>query len=186
MDYFTIILTAVGLAMDCLAVSMSCGIVMPGFGKRDALRLGLAFGGFQAGMFVLGWAGGSAFSEYIEGVDHWIAFGLLLVIGLKMIHEGLENDEECSNLDIRNIKVLLILSVATSIDALAIGISYAMIDIQIYVPTVAIGLTSLGFAVAGGMLGGRLGEKFGKRMEIVGGLILVMLGIKILAEHIWV
>ena len=186
MDYLTIILTAVGLAMDCLAVSMSCGIVMQGFGKSDALKLGLAFGSFQALMFVLGWAGGSAFSGYIQGIDHWIAFGLLLVIGLKMIHEGLENDEECSNLDIRNMKVLLVLSVATSIDALAIGISYAMLDIQIAVPAIAIGLTSLGLAIAGGMLGGRLGEKFGKRMEIVGGLILVLLGIKILAEHLMV
>ncbi|MBA3045187.1 MAG: manganese efflux pump MntP family protein [Candidatus Thermoplasmatota archaeon] len=185
MDYFTVTLTAVGLAMDCLAVSLSCGIVMPNFDKRDALRLGLFFGGFQAMMFALGWVGGTTFAGYIESVDHWIAFGLLLVIGLKMIHEGLENKAECANLDIRNLKVLFVLSIATSIDALAIGISYAILEIQIIIPAIMIGIASLALAFAGGTFGSRLGERFGKRMEIVGGLILIGLGIKILAEHMW-
>ncbi|MFO7619449.1 MAG: manganese efflux pump [Thermoplasmata archaeon] len=183
MDLFTVTLTAIGLAMDCLAVSLSCGIVMPDFEKRDALRLGLFFGGFQAMMFVLGWAGGTGFASYIEAVDHWIAFILLLVIGLKMMREGLQNDSECANLNIRNIRVLVVLSIATSIDALAIGISYAILDIQIIVPAMAIGLASLALAFLGGTFGRRLGERFGKRMEIVGGIILILLGIKILAEH---
>ncbi len=183
MDYLTILLTAIGLAMDCLAVSLSCGIVMPGFGRSDALRLGLAFGGFQAMMVFLGWAGGTAFASHIEDIDHWIAFILLLAVGLKMLKEGLENEDECANLDIRNTKVLLVLSVATSIDALAVGISYAMLEIDIAVPALIIGLASFGFAVVGGLFGSRLGEKFGKRMEIVGGLILILLGVKILADH---
>jgi putative Mn2+ efflux pump MntP len=183
MDYLTAVLTAVGLAMDCLAVSLSCGIVMPDFGRKDALRLGVFFGGFQTMMVILGWAGGTGFAGDIASVDHWIAFGLLLVIGIKMILEGLENKDECSNLDIRNIRVLLILSVATSIDSLAVGISYAILDIHIIIPAIMIGLVSLAFAFLGGTFGSRLGEKFGKRMEIIGGLILVLLGIKILLEH---
>jgi len=183
MDPVTVLLTAVGLAMDCLAVSLSCGICMKDFGRNDALRLGLAFGGFQAGMVALGWACGSAFASYIEGVDHWVAFILLLTVGAKMLKEGLENDSECANLDIRNARILLMLAVATSIDALAVGISYAMLDTEIAVPAAAIGLASFVFAVAGGLSGSRLGERFGKRMEIVGGTILIMLGMKILAEH---
>jgi len=184
MDILTTILISIGLAMDCLAVSLSCGIVMPGFVRRDALRLGLFFGGFQAGMFTLGWACGSTFAGHIEAVDHWIAFGLLLVIGLKMVHEGLENNSECSNLDIRNAKVILVLSVATSIDALAIGVSYALLDTGIIIPAALIGITSLAFAIAGGTFGCKLGERFGKRMEIVGGIILIGLGTRILLEHL--
>jgi putative Mn2+ efflux pump MntP len=184
MDVSLILLTAIGLAMDCLAVSLSCGIVLPEFKRRDALRLGMCFGGFQALMFFLGWAGGSTFAGYISAVDHWIAFILLLVIGLKMIHEGLENDSECANLDIRNLKVIITLSIATSIDALAIGISYALLDIKIIWPTIVIGLASFGFAFAGGTFGCKLGERFGKRMEILGGIILIGLGVKILLEHL--
>ena len=184
MDLLTVTLTAIGLAMDCLAMSLSCGIVMPNFGRKDALRLGVFFGGFQVIMFILGWAAGSAFAGQIEAIDHWIAFGLLLIIGLKMIHEGLENKNECSNLDIRNLKVLLILSIATSIDALAVGISYAVLNIQVFIPALIIGIASLVLAFAGGTFGSKLGERFGKRMEIVGGIILIGLGVKILAEHI--
>lgn len=184
MDYLTVALTAVGLAMDCLAVSLSCGIVMPGFSKRDALRLGLAFGGFQAGMFFIGWAGGTAFASYIEDIDHWVAFGLLAVVGVKMLKDGIDNESECAHLNIRRLKVLVILAVATSIDALAVGISYAMLDISITVPAIMIGLASFGFALAGGLSGSKLGERFGKRMEILGGIILIILGVKILAEHL--
>lgn len=184
MDYLTAALTAVGLAMDCLAVSLSCGIVMPDFRRSDAIRLGVFFGGFQAGMTLIGWGAGETFAGRIQAVDHWIAFVLLAFIGGKMLWEGLGSEHESSNLDIRNIKVLLTLSVATSIDAMAVGISYALIEMQVLVPAIIIGLVSLAFAYAGGMFGGRLGEKFGKRMEIVGGLILIGLGIKILADHL--
>ncbi len=184
MDYLTVILTAIGLAMDCLAVSLSCGIAMPGFGRRDAVRLGVAFGGFQAIMFVIGWGTGTAFAGYIQAIDHWIAFGLLMAIGIKMLLEGFDSRQEFSNLDIRNLKVLLVLSVATSIDALVVGISYALIDGGIIVPAAIIGLMSLALAITGGTLGGRLGERFGKRMEMLGGLILIMLGMKILVEHL--
>jgi putative Mn2+ efflux pump MntP len=183
MDYLTTTLTAIGLAMDCLAVSMSCGIVMRDFNRRDALRLGVFFGGFQAMMAFLGWLGGTGFAGHIESIDHWIAFVLLLIIGVKMVHEGLEKENECANLDIRNMKVLLTLSIATSIDALAIGISYAFLEVDIIMPVIMIGLVSLVFALAGAGLGRKLGERFGKRMEIIGGLILIGLGIKILVEH---
>jgi putative Mn2+ efflux pump MntP len=170
--------------MDCLAVSLSCGIIMPGFGRRDALMLGIFFGGFQAGMLVLGWAGGSAFAGFVGTFAHWIAFGLLLLIGLKMIHEGMEDDNECANLDIRNPRVLIILSVATSIDSLAVGVSYAVLKIGIWLPALVIGAISFAFAFAGGSFGCRLGERFGKRMEILGGIILIGLGLKILLEHL--
>jgi putative Mn2+ efflux pump MntP len=170
--------------MDCFAVSMSCGIVMKDFGRNDALRLGLAFGGFQAMMTFLGWLGGTGFANHIDSIDHWIAFVLLLIIGVKMVHEGLEKEEECDNLDIRNLRVLLVLSVATSIDALAIGISYAFLEAEILMPVIIIGFASLAFAIAGSTIGKRLGSRFGKRMEIVGGIILILLGLKILIEHI--
>ena len=183
MDHLVIFLTALGLAMDCLAVSLSCGIVMQDFGRRDALRLGVFFGGFQGGMTVLGWAGGLTFAGYIEAVDHWFAFVLLAMIGAKMMFEGFQDKQECSNLDIRKLKVLVILSVATSIDALAVGISYALIDVNIAWSSFVIGLASFCLAWVGGTFGSRLGERFGKRMEIVGGVILIGLGLKILLEH---
>jgi len=183
MVLLTVMLTAIGLAMDCLAVSMSCGITMNNFGRRDALRLGIFFGGFQSMMALLGWLGGTGFSGRIEAFDHWIAFGLLLIIGLKMIHEAFGDEDDCKNLDIRNLRILIVLSIATSIDALAIGISYAFLHMPIIMPVILIGLVSLIFAITGSTLGKRLGERFGKRMEIIGGIILIGLGIKILAEH---
>jgi putative Mn2+ efflux pump MntP len=183
MDILTIMLTAIGLAMDCLAVSMSCGISLDNFDRRDALKLGVFFGGFQAMMAFLGWLGGTGFSGRIQSVDHWIAFVLLIIIGAKMIHEAFGEDDESKNMDIRNLRILIVLSIATSIDALAIGISYAFLHMSIILPVILIGLVSFIFAFAGSTFGKNMGERFGKRMEIVGGIILIGLGIKILVEH---
>lgn len=182
-DYVTIILTAIGLAMDCLAVSISCGITMGDFNRKDAAILAVFFGAFQGGMAFLGWLGGTGFAEYIENIDHWVAFGLLAIIGGKMIKEGLEQKEECETFNIRKFKVLIILSIATSIDALAIGITYAFLQTPILVPVLLIGIMSFVFAIIGSTLGKKLGHIFGNRMEVIGGIILIGLGIKILLEH---
>lgn len=183
MDYLTIILTAVGLAMDCLAVSISCGITMNEFNRRDAVMLAIFFGGFQGGMALLGWLGGTGFAGQIEFIDHWIAFGLLAIIGGKMIKEGMEKKQECETFNIRKMKVLIVLSIATSIDALAIGITYAFLQTPILIPVLLIGIMSFLFAIMGSTLGKKLGQFFGNRMEIIGGIILISLGIKILLEH---
>ena len=183
MDYLTIILTAMGLAMDCLAVSISCGITMNELNRKDAVVLAIFFGGFQGGMAFLGWLGGMGFAEQIESVDHWVAFGLLALIGGKMIKDGMEQKSECESFNIRKIKVLVILSIATSIDALAIGITYAFLQTPILIPVLLIGIMSFIFAIIGSTMGKRLGQFFGNRMEIIGGIILICLGIKILLEH---
>ncbi|MCK5309606.1 MAG: manganese efflux pump, partial [Thermoplasmata archaeon] len=138
-------MTAIGLAMDCLAVSISCGITMNEFNRRDAIVLAIFFGGFQGGMALLGWLGGMGFAEQIESIDHWIAFGLLTIIGGKMIKEGMEQKSQCETFNIRKIRVLVILSIATSIDALAIGITYAFLQTPIFIPVLLIGIMSFVF-----------------------------------------
>ena len=183
MDYPIIILTAIGLAMDCLAVSISCGITMHDFNHRDALIMAIFFGAFQGGMALLGWLGGTGFADQIESIDHWAAFGLLSIIGGKMIREGLEQKSESETFNIRRFRVLITLSIATSIDALAIGITYAFLQTPILIPVLFIGIMSFMFAIFGSMLGKKLGQYFGNRMEIIGGIILIGLGIKILIEH---
>ncbi|MCK4758362.1 MAG: manganese efflux pump, partial [Thermoplasmata archaeon] len=129
-----------------------------------------------------GWLGASSFASIVESVDHWIAFILLLIIGLKMIKEGLE-EEESPGMNHRNIKILLLLSVATSIDSLAIGVSFAFLGISIIVPVIIICIMSFIFAFAGTFVGKRAGDLFGSKMEIIGGIILIGLGVKILLEH---
>ncbi len=185
MDNLTIILTAIGLAMDCLAVSISCGITMNEFNCKDAVILAIFFGGFQGGMALLGWIGGTGFADQIENIDHWVAFGLLAIIGGKMIKEGMEQKSECETFNIRKMRVLIILSIATSIDALAIGITYAFLQTPIIIPVLLIGIMSFLFAIIGSILGKRLGQFFGNHMEIIGGIILIGLGCKILVEHLY-
>ena len=180
-----IFLIAVSLALDAFAVSVSSGISIPGFGGRQAVKMGVWFGGFQFAMPLIGWFLGSSVSQYIEAVDHWVAFGLLALIGGRMVWDALkagagEEEEAPPDLSARR---LCLLAIATSIDALAVGVSMAFMKVDILVSALVIGVVAFGLSVVGGLVGKRLGALFQRRAELVGGLVLVGIGIKILAEH---
>lgn len=183
MDIITIILTAAGLAMDCFAVSLSAGIALKRTALSYKLKVAFLFGGFQAGMMLLGWFGGSRLASYIETFDHWIAFGLLAFIGAKMIYEAFHEKEEkcnyCSN------RTLLMLSVATSVDALAVGVSFAFLKVPVMISAAIIGFMSFLAPLAGISIGEKAGEKLGSKAEISGGVILILIGAKILIEHLF-
>ena len=191
-DYMGIVelfLTAVGLSMDAFAVSLCKGLKMPRLSWKHAFIIGAFFGGFQALMPLLGWVLGTQFEHLITNIDHWIVFALLVFIGGKMIWEAVkgDGDEDCdckeSALGLRE---LIVLAVATSIDALAVGISFAFLDVKIVPAVLLIGVTTFVLSVAGVAIGNKFGVKYKKRAEIAGGMILVLLGVKILLEHLGV
>ena len=184
MDILTILLIAVGLAMDAFAVSISCGISMVKLRLRSALRISLAFGSFQAIMPVIGYLAGLSIRALIQSIDHWIAFSLLAFIGCKMIYESLFMDGDEKKVDADDLLTLLVLSIATSIDALAVGISLSLLDVNIISPAVIIGVVTFLISFAGTVIGTRFGHLFEKKMEVVGGLILIGIGFKILFEHL--
>lgn len=186
MDILTVILIAIGLSMDAFAVSVCKGLGMKSFDGRLAARLGLYFGGFQALMPLLGWALCTGFSEYITAFDHWIAFGLLLFIGGKMIWESFRGDDGQSASAQVTIRELLLLAVATSIDALAIGVTFACTPptMGIALSVVLIGITTFLFSFGGAYIGKQFGKVLGNKAEIAGGLILIGIGVKILIEHL--
>ena len=175
-----IFLIAVSLALDAFAVSVSSGISIPGFGPRQAVKMGLWFGTFQFLMPLLGWLLGSSVSQYIEAVDHWVA------IGGKMAWESLrrgcgEEDEAPPDLSARR---LCVLAIATSIDALAVGVSMAFMSVHILASAAVIGVVAFALSVTGGLVGRRLGCLFQRRAELTGGLVLIAIGVKILIEHL--
>ena len=184
----TILLIAVSLAMDAFAVSVSCGISVPGFGVRQAARVGLWFGLFQFLMPLAGWALGTGVSGCIRAVDHWVAFALLAFIGGRMVAGALE--QSCGGKGGRapselTRRRLCLLAVATSIDALAVGVSMAFLQhVNILWAALVIGGVAFAFSLAGGLLGRRLGCLFQKRAELAGGLVLIGIGFKILGEHL--
>jgi putative Mn2+ efflux pump MntP len=184
MGYFYIILIALGLSVDSFAVSVSCGIKSKINKLKDGAKIALVFGVFQGLMPVIGWTVGMSLKQFIEGIDHWIAFGLLLAIGLKMIYESHiknEFEEECRVL---KKSTLFFLGLATSIDALAVGIGFAFLEIPIVIATLIIGGITIMCSFIGFMIGNKIGHLFEKRMQILGGLILIFIGIKILIEHL--
>ena len=179
-----IFLIAVSLALDAFAVSVSSGISIPGFGVKQAARMGLWFGAFQFMMPVAGWLLGSSVSQYIETVDHWVAFALLAVIGGRMAWGSLrggEEDEAPADLSARR---LCLLAIATSIDALAVGVSMAFMNVPVLASAVVIGMVAFVLSLVGGLVGKRLGGLFQRRAELVGGLVLIAIGVKILIEHL--
>jgi putative Mn2+ efflux pump MntP len=183
MNIITIILIALALAMDSFAVSIASGITIKNLRIRHALTIAAWFGLFQALMPLLGWLGGIKIKDYICCVDHWIAFALLSFIGCKMIYEAfkLEKIEKRSNpLDIY---VLFVLSVATSIDAFTAGISFAMLGVQILTPILIIGIVTFVMSFAGTWIGNKSGHFFEKKIEIIGGIMLIAIGLKILIQH---
>ena len=180
----SILLIALSLAMDAFAVSVSTGIAVPGFGVRQAARIGLWCGFFQFSMPLAGWFLGSSVKSYIEFIDHWIAFGLLALIGASMIREALsgEGGEAVADLSVRR---LFFLALATSIDALAVGVTMAfMKDVNILLSAAIIGAVAFLMAMLGGLLGRRLGQLFQKRATLLGGAVLILIGVKILGEHL--
>lgn len=179
-----IFLIAVSLALDAFAVSVSSGISVPGFGWKQALKMGLYFGVFQAAMPLIGWFLGSSLSIYIVAVDHWIAFALLALIGGRMVWGTLKGGEEEEAPTDLSAGRLVMLAIATSIDALAVGISMAFMDVQIGVAATVIGLVAFVLSVVGGLAGRKLGGLFQQKAELVGGLVLIGIGIKILVEHL--
>jgi putative Mn2+ efflux pump MntP len=179
-----ILLLAVGLAMDCFAVSLGIGTTRQACSPRPVFRLSFHFGLFQGLMPLLGWFGGSRVAHLIGGVDHWVAFGLLSWVGGRMILSGFDEDGESYSCDPSRGRTLVVLSIATSLDALAVGLSLAMLRVDILSPVLIIGVVTALISVAGLMLGSRLGKAFGKRTEIVGGLVLIGIGLRVLIGHV--
>lgn len=173
-----IFLLALSLALDCFAISISQGIKQTAT-KKSIITLATLFGLFQGGMFLIGYYTGFYLLSLISSVANFVAFGLLVYIGVKMIKEGLETDDE-EEVEVTNAKQYIVLSIATSIDALAAGVSLNSLKFELFSTSLAVGLVSLGMALIGGLAGKQIGEKFGKRSEIFGGLVLIALGIKTL------
>lgn len=184
MDFFTIFLIAVGLSMDSFAVSITSGLVLKRIDFRNAAKIAFSLGFFQALMPTIGWLIGIKIQSYIESFDHWIAFGLLFIIGMKMILESLKEDEEDKNFNPLNLKILLMMSLATSIDALVAGISFAFIEYNWFISGFIIGATTFIISMLGILFGKKMGHRFGNKMEIVGGIILIFIGARILFEHL--
>ncbi|MBC8530541.1 manganese efflux pump MntP [Gehongia tenuis] len=189
MSILEILLIAVGLAMDAFAVSICNGITVRDFGKREALLQGAYFGLFQFAMTAIGYFAGRSVSVYIENIDHWVAFGLLVVIGGHMIYESLTHKEEgCTKGDAKTLmspKRMTLMAVATSIDALAVGVSLAILSVNIWLSAAVIGVVAFAFGFGGGFLGRKVGSLIQKWAEVAGGGILVLTGVKILVEHLF-
>lgn len=181
MGYLSILLIALGLSMDSLAVCISGGILMKRFCIRQSLKMALIMGFFQGGMTLLGWSLGIRFSSYIQDFDHWIAFLLLAYLGGKMIYESLQKEE--SHLLSLSDKTLLTLGIATSIDALAVGVGLAFLKTDIWMPAVIIAFTTFILSLSGVCCGFRFGKIKNINVEFLGGLILIAIGTKILIEH---
>lgn len=183
MGAIEILLISIGLAMDAFAVSVCKGLAMKKMSWKKAIIIGLYFGAFQAIMPTIGFSLGTAFERFITNVDHWVAFILLVGIGINMVKEAFDKESENKN-DNVDVKTMLVLSIATSIDALAIGITFACLKIHIVMPVITIGLITFIISVIGVKIGNRFGNKYEKKAEIMGGVILILLGIKILLEHL--
>lgn len=186
--FFTLLLMGVGLAMDAFAVSICKGLSMRKVNKKQCLVIGLFFGGFQALMPFIGWVLGSQFEQYITSIDHWIAFILLGFIGGKMVVEAIrEKDDavEVGKMDPPlDLKEMFILAIATSIDALAVGITFAFLQVPIVEAISIIGITTFVISVIGVYVGNFFGNRYKKKAELAGGMILILIGLKILLEHL--
>ena len=186
--FIELFLLGIGLAMDAFAVSFCKGLGMRRLNKKQALIIGLYFGGFQALMPLIGWLLGSQFQKYITSIDHWIAFILLGFIGGKMMIEAIREWNEEETVDVMDApldhKNMLVLAVATSIDALAVGITFAFLDTPIIEAITIIGITTMVISIIGVVVGNFFGSRYKSKAEFIGGLILVLLGLKILLEHL--
>ncbi len=184
MDFFSIIIIAIGLSADSFAVSVSNGISKSALNFKHNVFIALWFAVFQAGMPLIGWFAGSTFAENIKATDHWVAFILLSFIGIKMIYESFKPNENSKKTRF-NILTITAQAIATSIDALIIGISFAFIKVSIYYAVLIIGISTFLFSLSGFCLGKKYGKRVAKHAELTGGIILILIGIKILIEHLY-
>ncbi len=183
MGFIEIILIATGLAMDAFAVAVCKGLPMKKLKLKNAIKIGLYFGFFQGVMPILGYYLGVSFEKLVSQIDHWIAFILLGLIGINMIKEAFCKCKGEAN-DKLDLKTMLPLAIATSIDALTIGISFAFLCVDIWIAGLLIGIITFALSVIGVKMGNKFGDKYEKKAEFIGGLILIIMGIKILLEHL--
>lgn len=190
MGFIEFFLTGIGLSMDAFAVAICKGLGMRKVNYKQMLLIALFFGGFQALMPLLGWLLGRQFEQYITSVDHWIAFALLVLIGANMLWEARKGDDTTDAETVYDAPLplgqLLLMAIATSIDALAVGISFAFLGVNIWLAIAIIGTTTFLISAAGVFIGNRFGNRYEKRATIAGGIILILLGVKILLEHLGV
>lgn len=184
MDTLTLVSLAVGLAMDAFAVSICKGLAMPKTTIKNTVLVGSWFGGFQGLMPLFGYLLGSQFKQQITQIDHWIAFFLLALIGFNMIKEAIDSDEEGSCNCCLDCKTMLVLAIATSIDALAVGITFAFLEVNIILAVSLIGIITFILSMIGVHVGHIFGVKYKSKAELAGGIVLILLGLKILLEHL--
>ncbi len=185
MSFWEIFLLAVGVSMDAFAVSIGKGLSAKRVSWREALTVGFWFGGFQALMPVIGYYLGISFADLVTKIDHWIAFGLLLLIGGNMIRDALKGEDDKPVDSSFAFRTMLVLAIATSIDALAVGISFAFLGTDLWRSILIIGLTTFVFSAVGLLIGKKVGSRFHAGAEILGGVILIAIGLKILVEHLF-
>ena len=190
MGFIEFFLTGIGLSMDAFAVAICKGLGMRKVNYKQMLLIALFFGGFQALMPLLGWLLGRQFEQYITSVDHWIAFALLVLIGANMLREARKEDDTTDAETVYDAPLplgqLLLIAIATIIDALAVGLSFAFLGVNIWLAIAIIGTTTFLISAAGVFIGNRFGNRYEKRATIAGGIILILLGVKILLEHLGV
>ncbi len=184
MSFLVIFLIALSMAMDAFAVCLGAGTMNECIGPRPTFRLAFHFGLFQFLMPVLGWFAGMTIVRYIANYDHWVAFALLAFVGIRMVRSGFSAVEDKVKTDPSRGWTLILLSIAVSIDALAVGFSLGMMEVTIWYPAVVIGVVTALISWLGLRLGNKLGEKFGQRMEVIGGIVLLLIGVRILLMHL--
>lgn len=183
MGIIELLLLGIGLAMDAFAVSICKGLSMKKMNWKSAIIIALYFGMFQAVMPIIGYILGNAFESFVTSIDHWIAFILLCFIGGSMIKESFDSEDENKN-DKVDFKTMIVLATATSIDALTIGITFAFLDVNIVLAVTIIGIITFMLAIIGVKIGNKFGDKYQNKAEFFGGLILILLGLKVLLEHL--
>lgn len=182
MPLTSILLIALSMAMDAFAVSLGSGVKI-GPGPRPVFRIAFHFGLFQALLPIIGWLFGNTIEPYVRNFDHWVAFGLLAFVGIRMIRSGLNKEEDVSQKDPSRGWTMVMLSIAVSIDALAVGLSLGLLGIAIWTPALIIGLVTAALSLIGLRVGNGIGKKYGKPVEVLGGLVLIGIGIRIVLTH---
>ena len=183
MPLTTIFFIALSMAMDAFAVSLGSGVKI-GPGPRPAFRIAFHFGLFQALLPIIGWLFGNTIEPYVRKVDHWVAFGLLAFVGIRMVRSGLSKDQEESPKDPSRGWTMVMLSIAVSIDALAVGLSLGLIGVAIWTPALVIGLVTGALSLIGLRMGNGFGKRYGKPVEVLGGLVLIGIGVRIVVSHL--
>ncbi len=184
MDWLSLLLIAPSLGMDAFAVALGVGACLACVSGRQLFRLSFHFGLFQFVMPLIGWFIGDAVQQFLAAYDHWIAFALLAWVGGRMVRESFSRDAGGHAIDPTRGLNLIVLSIATSIDALAVGLSLAMLRVDLWIPSVIIGIVAAGMTLTGMLLGRRLQASWGKRAELVGGLVLIAIGVRVVVEHL--